>query len=43
MDAEYLAEKILSDGRVGQVFPLTFGRARLGIGVPNTNVYDAVY
>lgn len=33
----------LDDGRVVQVLPLTYGRARLGIGVRGANGYDDAY
>jgi hypothetical protein len=33
-------EKQFKDGRVGHVYPLTFGRARLGIGPADMPVYD---
>lgn len=36
----YLALKSFSDGRVGAVMPLTFGRARLVIGPPSMLAYD---
>lgn len=32
----YLAERTLPDGRGLFVYPLTFGRARLGISPPGT-------
>ena len=40
---DYIAEKILSDGRLGVVFPLTFGRARLGIGPADSPRFEQVF
>jgi hypothetical protein len=37
---DILAEKPLPDGRMAQVYPLTFGRARLGVGQPDQQWYD---
>jgi hypothetical protein len=34
-----IAKRILSDGRVAEVFPLTFGRARLGVSRPERYGY----
>lgn len=39
-DSSILAERQLPDGRVLQVFRLTFGRARLGIGQADSGCYD---
>lgn len=38
--SDILAEKPLSDGRVAQVLPLTFGRARLCVGEVGLLWYD---
>ena len=33
-------ELVMSDGRIGLVYPLTFGRARLCIGQEGSGVFD---
>jgi hypothetical protein len=38
----YLASRVLSNGLILTVIPLTFGRARLGIS-RDWNTYDRVY
>lgn len=35
-----LADRLMPDGRELVVYPLTFGRARLVIGTPDSGVYD---
>ncbi len=36
----FLALRVLDDGRILTVVPLTFGRARLAIGPAGTGTYD---
>lgn len=43
MNSDYLAERIMPDGRLAVVFHLTFGRARLGIGPPDYSGFDNVW
>jgi len=40
MNAGIIAERILPDGRLLQVIPLTFGRARLCVGPADSMTYD---
>jgi hypothetical protein len=36
-DEGYIKKRILPDGRQAVVFPLTFGRARMGVGPAGAN------
>lgn len=38
--SDYITEKIMGDGRLGVVMPLTFGRARIGISPANMGWFD---
>jgi hypothetical protein len=38
-----LMEKHLPGNRIAHVFPLTFGRARIGVGQADSQCYDSVY
>jgi len=38
-----LAQRVLPDGRGLWVYPLTFGRARLGVGPLGSGVMDDVW
>ena len=38
-----LASRVLPDGRIAEVFPLTYGRARLGVRRADSLCYDRVY
>lgn len=40
IDGEYYAVRHLSDGRSIYVYPLTYGRARLGIGPRDASWFD---
>jgi hypothetical protein len=40
---EFIHVKELADGRSGFVVPLTFGRARIGIGPTNELWFDDVW
>lgn len=41
--SEFLATRILPDGRALAVVPLTFGRARLCLGPGDLETYDKGY
>lgn len=36
----YLAKKMLPDGREAHVYPLTYGRARLGVGKASSQCFN---
>ena len=38
-----IATRLFPDGRMAQAFPITYGRARIGIGVANSMQYDGVW
>ncbi len=38
-----LLERQLPDGRVAVIMPLTFGRARIGVGRPGSLVFEDVW
>jgi hypothetical protein len=40
---ECFAEKSLPNGKVGLVYPLSFGRARLGVGPAGSIGFDDVF
>lgn len=43
MENDVLAERKLPDGRILQVIPLTYGRARLCVGPADSVCYDDVF